>query len=154
MYRESFVLRKEKNFLRALGVGYFITLSIFLLLYFYGNPPTGKITDMLLASFIVIIIGGPLMWCAIRPLTPLTMVIDWQRRILLLSDRKDSSVSLRFDEIKKIVYKGGIFVRDINDNTYNFSSTINIDDKDSLLSAIERINEIIEKKEITAPKEG
>jgi len=158
MQEEKFVLRKERNFIKTIVFMWFILFLLVLLMYYSGKRPTDNLMDGIIASFIGIIIAGSLMWWAIRPLTPLTMIIDWDKELLFLSDREEESITARFSEMKWIVYndlyrRRGISLKLLNGNFYTFGVTVNSKDKERLLQAIARINEIIEKKKRLQPSE-
>jgi len=147
--QEKFVLRKEMNFIKMIVFMWFILFLLFIIVHYSGRDPTLSLSDWIKASSISLMIAGSLMCWALRPLTPLTMIIDWDKELLYLSDRREESITARFNEVKWIVYndmyrRRGISLKLLNGNFYTFGVTVNSKDKERLLQAIERLMEIVE----------
>jgi len=150
MGKEKFVLRKERNFIKTIVFMWGVLFLILLLINPHARGPPATVMDLLSLSLITTLLGGSLMWWDIRPLTPLTMIIDWDKELLYLSDRKEESVTVRFNEIKWIVYhdiyrRRGVSVRLLDGQVYAYGVTVDPKDKERLLQAIGRLMEIVEE---------
>jgi len=158
MQGEKFVLRKERNFIKTIVFMWVYLLLIFLALHSTGRGPPTSLSEILFFSVVMALFAALVMGSFLRPLTPLTMIIDWEKQLLYLSDRKEKSITVQFNEIKRIVYhdiyrRRGISVKLLNGHVHAFGVTVNSKDKERLLQAIARINETIEKKKRLQPSE-
>ena len=149
MGKEKFVLRKERNFIKTIVFLWFYSSLIVLALHSTGRGPPATLGQLLFVSTVSTLLAALGMGRILRPLTPLTMIIDWDKELLYLSDRKEESVTVRFNEIKWIAYddlyrRRGIVLKLLNGNFYPFWVTVDPKDKERLLQAIGRLMEIIE----------
>jgi|GEM_PF-2531003 len=149
MGKEKFVLRKERNFIKTIVFMWFYLLAVFFALHSTERGAPTSLGEILFFSVVMALFAALVMGSVLRPLTPLTMIIDWDKELLYLSDRKEESVTVRFNEIKWIAYddlyrRRGIVLKLLNGNFYPFWVTVDPKDKERLLQAIGRLMEIIE----------